>query len=152
MALQQGISMDDLSDSDGSNLEIEKPKKKNKNKKNQIFRPEKSFCRPIMMMYDGTARVVNKYFEGHSFVAKRLATGSILGESDTLKCVGIDYFGDIYAEKNGLMCLVIEKPDIALDEFEILILKETLGIQHHDLQNMLETRFPILMEHKIKNY
>ena len=101
---------------------------KRKKQKNKIFRPEKSFCRPIMLMHDGTARVVNKYFannsgqngdKGMSFVAKRLATGSLIGESDTLKCVGIDFFGDIYAEKTGLMCLVIDKPDITLDEFEI---------------------------------
>ena len=62
-----------------------------------------------------------------TFVAKRLATGSILGESDAMRCVGIDFFGDIYAEKKGLQCLVIEKPDLSLDTFEMKVLKEKLG-------------------------
>lgn len=89
--------------------------------------PERSFCRPIMLMYAGSARCVNKSFKGSPFVAKRLATGSILGESDAMKCVGIDFFGDIYAERNGLQCLVIEKPDLCLDKFEMKILREKLG-------------------------
>ena len=67
-----------------------------------MFRAEKSFCRPIMLMYAGSARCINKYFPKINFVAKRLATGSIIGESDTLKMIGIDFFGDIYAENNGL--------------------------------------------------
>ena len=80
-----------------------------------------------MLMYAGSARCVNKSFKGSSFVVKRLATGSILGESDALKCVGIDFFGDIYAECHGLECLVIEKPDLCLDTFEMKFLKEKLG-------------------------
>ena len=87
-----------------------------------LFRPEKSFCRPIMLMYAGQARCINNYFPDLSFVAKRLATGSILGESDATQSIGIDFFGDIYAEKNGLECLVIEKPDLCLDEYEKRVL------------------------------
>lgn len=81
-----------------------------------------------MLMYTGSARCVNNYFPGTKFVAKRLATGSILGESDTLKMIGIDFFGDIYAEKNGLECLVIDKPDLALDAFEVNLLRQVMGL------------------------
>ena len=105
-----------------------------------------------MLMYTGSARCVNKYFHGTKFVAKRLATGSILGESDTLKMIGIDFFGDIYAEKNGLECLVIDKPDLALDAFEINLLRQVMGLHNHELQNMLETRFEVLRNNPIKNY
>ena len=86
-----------------------------------------------MLMYEGSARCVNKSFGGLSFVVKRLATGSILGESDAMKCIGIDFFGDIYAENNGLKCLVIESPDLCLDMFEMKVLREKLGIQNHEL-------------------
>lgn len=50
-----------------------------------------------------------------------------------MKCIGIDYFGDIYAEKNGLYCLVIEKPDLCLDMFEMRVLKEELNSKHLEL-------------------
>ena len=105
-----------------------------------------------MLMYAGSARCINKYFKPTTFIAKRLATGSILGESDALKMVGIDFFGDIYAEKSGLQCLVIDKPDKVLDAFEITLLREILGLHNHDLQNMLETRFKELRHEPIKNY
>ena len=64
-----------------------------------------------------------------------------MGESDTLHCVGIDFFGDIYAESKGLVCLVIDKPDLSLELYEQEILRDAIGSQHHDLLNMLETRF-----------
>ena len=104
--------MEDISDDDLDEFEQSKG----------LFRPEKSFCRPIMLMYSGQARCINSYFTDLNFVAKRLATGSILGESDATESVGIDFLGDIYAEKNGLECLVIEKPDLCLDEYEKKIL------------------------------
>ena len=84
-----------------------------------IFRPEKSNTRPIMLMFQGSAVCVNRHFDNVEFVAKRLATGSLLGESDTINCIGIDFFGDIYAEQNGLICLVIDKPDLNLDIYEV---------------------------------
>lgn len=81
-----------------------------------------------MLMFNGTARCINRHFQNMSFVAKRLATGSILGESDALEAIGIDFFGDIYAEKDGLQCLVIRKPDLVLDVFEKKILNGALGM------------------------
>ena len=82
-----------------------------------------------MLLHSGSARCVNKHFtikkddkdeeKVISFVAKRLATGSILNESDAFGSVGIDFFGDIYAEKDGLKCLAIENPDKCLDAFEL---------------------------------
>lgn len=59
---------------------------------------EISFVRPIMLLFRGSARCINSYFPEISFTAKRLATGSIIGESDTLQTVGIEFLGDIYAE------------------------------------------------------
>ena len=63
-----------------------------------------SFVRPILLLFDGSACCVNSYFSEH-FTAKRLTTGSIIGESDTLQRVGIEFLGDIYAEQDGLVCL-----------------------------------------------
>mmetsp|Transcript_25345 Transcript_25345/g.31729 ORF Transcript_25345/g.31729 Transcript_25345/m.31729 type:complete len:82 (+) Transcript_25345:719-964(+) len=80
-----------------------------------------------MLLYQGSARCINRYFHEVQFVAKRLATGSILGESDTLQRVGVDFLGDVYAEKHGLTCLIIERPDLTLDPFEIKILQEVIG-------------------------
>lgn len=59
---------------------------------------EISFVRPIMLLFRGSARCINNYFPGVTFTAKRLATGSLIGESDTLQRVGIEFLGDIYAE------------------------------------------------------
>lgn len=83
---------------------------------------EMSFSRPIMLLFRGSARCRNSYFPDVSFTAKRLATGSIIGESDMLQRVGIEFLGDIYAEQDGLVCLTIERPDLCLDKFEIQLL------------------------------
>lgn len=118
---------------------------------------EMSFVRPIMLTYHGSARCINRYFsdpdvpDGH-FVAKRLATGSIMGESDTLQQIGVDFLGDIYAEKNGLICLIIDRPDLCLDAYEIKLLKEVIGKQQQELINILETRFKVLSENPIRHY
>ena len=97
--IQKGINVDDFSDDNSdSDQEIEQITQSDES---ALF-PETSFCRPIMLMYSGSARCVNKSFPDWKIVAKRLATGSILGESDSMSCVGIDFFGHIYAESNGL--------------------------------------------------
>ena len=51
-----------------------------------------------------------------------MPNGSIIGESDAVSAIGIDFFGDIYAGQEGLECLVIENADIELDEYEKKIL------------------------------
>ena len=76
-----------------------------------------------MILFKGSARCVNSYFPGMPFTAQRLATGCVIGESDTLQTVGIEYLGDIYAEQDGLICLTIERPDLCLDNFEVEILR-----------------------------
>ena len=131
IALQNGVPVD--SDSD---LSLED----NDQEEVSIFRPEKSFVRPIMLLYKGTARCVNNYYPRVQCVAKQLASGSLIGESDTLNCVGIDYFGDIYAEQDGLVCLVIERPDLSLGAFEIKLLREILGNQNTNA-HMPTTKF-----------
>ena len=113
---------------------------------------ELSFVRPIMLSYHGSARCVNRYFPGVDFVAKRLATGSIMGESDTLQTVGVDFLGDIYAEKNGLSCLIIDRPDLCLDAFEVKLLREAIGKRQQELINILETRFAVLAANPIRHY
>ncbi len=144
MGLESESSCEELSDfEDESNMA--------KNQVN-IFRPEKSFKRPIMLVYNGSARCINKAFPNYKFVAKRMTSGSIMGESDTIQSIGIEFFGDIYAEKEGLQCLVIEKPDLVLDIFEQKLLKSVLGSSNHDLKSMLETRFKPLRDNPIKNY
>lgn len=105
-----------------------------------------------MVLFKGSARCINNYFPGVSFTARRLATGSIIGESDSLQKVGIEFLGDIYAEQDGLICLIIERPDLYLDAFEIKVLQERLGKQHKELISMLETRFKELRENPIKEY
>ena len=110
-----------------------------------------SFMRPIMLLFRGSACCVNTYFKDH-FTAKRLTTGSIIGESDVLQRVGIEFLGDIYADKDGLTCLTIGRPDLALDVFEIKILQEALGNQNRELISMLETRFKDLRDNPIKDY
>ena len=123
--LQQGYAPNTVSEAEISDDDLDSVQWNSK--KIRIFRPEKSFARPIMLMFSGSARCINRHFPV-SFVAKRLATGSIFGESDAMKLIGIDFFGDIYAETKGLTCLIIEKPDLVLDIFEIKILKEVLGM------------------------
>ena len=78
--------------------------------------------------------------------------GSIIGESDATSSIGIDFFGDIYAGQEGLECLVIENPDIQLDEYEKKILKSVMGKEHSEMRNILETRFSQLRKHGLKNY
>ena len=56
-----------------------------------------------------------------------MPNGSIIGESDAVSAIGIDFFGDIYAGQEGLECLVIEQPDIELDEYEKKILQNAMG-------------------------
>ncbi len=76
MGLESESSFEELSDfEDEMNMA--------KNQVN-IFRPEKSFKRPIMLVYNGSARCINKAFPNYKFVAKRMTTGSIMGESDTI--------------------------------------------------------------------
>lgn len=106
-----------------------------------IFRDEVSFCRPILLLYSGSARCVNQHFPESPFVAKRLATGGIVALSDALGLAGIDFFGDIYAEKKGLQVLMLEKPDQVLDAYERLILREVMNTNLNELQNMMESRF-----------
>ena len=94
--------MEQISDAELSELDESEEGINTYPRESSIFRPERSCARPIMLLFSGSARCVNKYFPGVSFVAKRLATGSMIGESDAIQSLGIDFFGDIYAEKNGL--------------------------------------------------
>jgi len=81
--LQRGINIDDLTETELNQMINEDEEFWPKREVN-IFRPEHSFVRPTMLIYSGSARCVNDAFPNSKFLAKRLATGSIMGESDTI--------------------------------------------------------------------
>ena len=69
----------------------------------------------------------------------KLASGAVFGESDCLQTIGYDYLGDIYAGKDGMDCLVVQRPDLVISLFERELLRGTLKNQHRNLIQMIET-------------
>ena len=71
----------------------------------------------------GKCKVLN---HDDKYYCKSLQGGDYFGESDILKSIGFEFFGDIYVESDDFECLFIAK-----DDFMKLPLFELMGIRDH---------------------
>ena len=91
-----------------------------------------STLRPILFVLSGSAVVKNPIIDNEIVI--EFSTGGVIGDSDLLRYPGIDFFGDIYAGKKGLECLILMTPEQVIDEFEKPILKEVMKRKYFGLQ------------------
>eukprot|EP00347_Sterkiella_histriomuscorum_P001557 403371576 len=101
--------------------------------------------RPIMLIMSGKCKILNT-FDDNKEIAQ-LKRGDIIGESDFLRLVSYDFFGEIVADSDeGVECLIINKPDkfISFEEKKKLveIFKEKLdGIKY-----IVQTKYKLTHE------
>lgn len=106
------------------------------------------------MVLSGTANIVLKDPKGNSQKVSSLRSGEVLGLSDLLRIIGVEYFGDIVVDPNGppLEVMVIEKPDQVFGLDERNILHAALHDHSMNLKIMLETSHKFLQAHPLKVY
>lgn len=72
----------------------------------------------MFLILSGTAKIVNS--KDH-YEAKQLKFGDYFGESEMIRVIGFDFFGDIYADSDEVECFFISRENfskIALFEIE----------------------------------
>ena len=104
----------------------------------QRLNPPPSKCRSLCFVLEGSCTVVNPV---DNFKVFELRAGNHFGASDLLRIVDSDFLGDIVAGEQGARVLVIPKPDLVLQYYEMKILEAKLKDQLDTVKFMLESKY-----------
>ena len=75
----------------------------------------------MYLILSGTAKIVNGT---DNFEAKHLKFGDYFGESEMLRVIGFDFFGDIYADSDDVECFFISRENFKkIAIFEMMKIK-----------------------------
>ncbi|CDW89030.1 tpr domain containing protein [Stylonychia lemnae] len=94
--------------------------------------------RPIMIIMQGKCKVVNNF---DSYDVATLKRGDIFGESDFLRNISYDFFGDIIADDDQVEVLVIENPDLIINFTEKKMLVDSFHNRLDGVKYMIQTRY-----------
>lgn len=103
--------------------------------------PPESSHRSLVLILEGSCRVVHRVPGQPDFEVFDLRPGDHFGASDCLRLPGIEYLGDILAGSRGLKCMVISKPDQVLQLWERKNLQGKLRRDLDTLKIMVENKY-----------
>lgn len=80
----------------------------------------------MYFIISGKAQIINTQDD---YEAKTLKKGDYFGESEIIRVIGFDFFGDVVAESETVECLFISKQN-----FQKIALFEQMNIKQHALK------------------